>query len=78
MIHAVDRKTRLAACEFLHACTVFLVGASARLTPEMQAKRPFTQLFRNIFPLVVNLAADCDEVVRQLFHTLLIQVFISF
>jgi len=64
----------MAACEFLHASIVFLTGTISRRTEEMQQRYPLTPLYSKSIPVILHLAVDSDEVIRQLFRTLLIQV----
>lgn len=64
----------MAACEFLHASILFLTGTISRRTEEMQLRYPLTALYSKSFPVILHLAVDSDEVIRQLFHTLLFQV----
>jgi hypothetical protein len=66
----------MAACEFLHAAIVFLTGTASRRTEEIQQRYPLTPLYAKLFPVILTLAVDSEEVIRQLFHTLLIQVII--
>lgn len=69
-----ESETRMAACEFLHASIVFLTGTVSRRTEEMQQHYPLTPLYSKLFPVILILAVDSEEIIRQLFHTLLIQV----
>lgn len=64
----------MAACEFLHASVIFLTGTNSRRTEELRLRYPLAPLYAKIFPVILNLAADSDEIIRQLFHALLIQV----
>ena len=64
----------MAACEFLHASVILLTGTLSRRTEEMKKVYPLTPLYSKIFPVILNLAVDSEEVIRQLFNGLLIQV----
>lgn len=68
----------MAACEFLHASILFLTGTISRRTEEIQLHYPLTPLYSKSFPVILHLAVDSDEVIRQLFHSLLFQVLLSF
>lgn len=67
-------KTRMAACEFLHASVIFLTGTHSRRSEDLRLRYPLAPLYAKIFPTILNLAADSDEIIRQLFRALLIQV----
>ena len=69
-----ELKTRISACEFLHASVIFLTGTCSIRTEEYRQRFPFTSLYSKIFPTVLNLAVDVNDVIRQIFHGLLIQV----
>ena len=69
-----ELKTRLAACEFVHASVILLTGTCSTRTEEYRQRFPFTHLYANIFPVILQLAVDLNPVIRQLFHQLLIQV----
>lgn len=64
----------MAACEFLHASTVFMIGKHLQRSEEIRLRQPFTPLYSKIFPVILNLAVDTDPVIRQLFADLLLQV----
>ncbi|KAI9558578.1 hypothetical protein GHT06_015366 [Daphnia sinensis] len=74
VLHTSEIKTRMAACEFLHASMIFLTGTNSRRTEDLQRRNPLAPLYAKIFPTILNLAADSDEIIRQLFRALLIQL----
>ncbi|KAJ3220654.1 hypothetical protein HK099_004118, partial [Clydaea vesicula] len=70
-----ERKSKVAACELLHALTVFMIGKSAHRTKENESSQsPFHKLYIHIFPALFRLAADVDNVTRDLFRPLIFQL----
>uniref|UniRef100_A0A0P6IJU2 non-specific serine/threonine protein kinase n=1 Tax=Daphnia magna TaxID=35525 RepID=A0A0P6IJU2_9CRUS len=74
VLHTSEIKTRMAACEFLHASVIFLTGTHSRRSEDLRLRYPLAPLYAKIFPTILNLAADSDEIIRQLFRALLIQL----
>jgi len=72
-----DRKIRVAACEALHSLILLLIGRTAQQTNAMRQQRPMTALYGCIFPVAIALAADGDVVVRNLFDSLINQVWLA-
>lgn len=70
-----DLKIRVASCEFLHAVTIYLTGSFFNRTEANQLKDPLTQIYSKLFPVILSLAVDLDDLIRQLFSQLLTQVF---
>ncbi|RUP50947.1 hypothetical protein BC936DRAFT_136979 [Jimgerdemannia flammicorona] len=73
---SLDRKTKVAACELLHALVLFMIGNSAfraRNTKE-PIKSPYHRLYLHIFPFLLRLAIDVDQVARRLFRPLVAQL----
>jgi hypothetical protein len=76
-----DRKTKMSACEWLHSCTVYLVGKSAyRLDHEKQVRisfidwqSPYHRVFLRLIPVLIRLGVDLDTVTRDLFRRLVLQ-----
>ena len=64
----------MAACEFLHASVLLLIGRNSQRSDELRVRQPFTPLYSKIFPVVLTLAVDTENVIRQLFTDLLYQV----
>lgn len=63
-----DRQTRSAACEFLHASIMFMLGKEKQL--EIAHQGHLNSLWRHIFPTILTLACDVDLMVNQLFKPL--------
>ncbi|CAG8447868.1 11173_t:CDS:10, partial [Dentiscutata heterogama] len=73
---APDRKTKVFACELLHSIMLLMIGRSAfqaRSTAGPQ-KSPFYRIYRRIFPALLRLAIDTDQVPRKLFRRLVAQM----
>ncbi|CAG8572313.1 13750_t:CDS:10, partial [Acaulospora morrowiae] len=73
---APDRKTKVVACELLHSIMLFMIGKSAlkvRSTKGPQ-ESPFSKTYRRIFPALLRLAIDSDQVPRKLFQRLVSQM----
>eukprot|EP00897_Mesotaenium_endlicherianum_P010382 jgi/Mesen1/9372/ME000610S08690 len=79
LAHAAPlRQTKVAACEALHAVSVFLVGCSAKgpaRTPGLDSHFvDYEKVYRKLFPAILRLATDVDLVSRQLYEELSAQV----
>lgn len=73
--HSPDRKTKVAACELLHAITVYLVGKSAMQTDSNNnTSSSFTTLYTKLFPCLIRLAVDLESIARSLFRPLFLQL----
>ncbi|CAG8455683.1 16904_t:CDS:10, partial [Cetraspora pellucida] len=73
---APDRKTKVFACELLHSIMLLMIGRSAfqarsKAGPQ---KSPFYRIYRRIFPALLRLAIDTDQVPRKLFRRLVAQM----
>ncbi|EQC25814.1 hypothetical protein, variant [Saprolegnia diclina VS20] len=76
-LHAMDRPTKAAAAEALHAIALLLCGKTATLPhakSQSSEKTIFFCHWQLLLPVVVLLATDADSVIRALFHTLLFQL----
>ncbi|XP_076445486.1 DNA-dependent protein kinase catalytic subunit-like [Babylonia areolata] len=69
-----DRQTKVAACELLHSLTLYTVGRSAQQPGERQKRYPMEQLYSKLFPPLLALACDVEQVCRQLFEPLVMQL----
>lgn len=65
---AGDLKTRVTACELLHAVVIYMIGRSA------QANVNFSKQFARLLPVVFRLATDMEPVPRQMFEPFTKQV----
>uniref|UniRef100_A0A3P8W2M6 DNA-dependent protein kinase catalytic subunit n=1 Tax=Cynoglossus semilaevis TaxID=244447 RepID=A0A3P8W2M6_CYNSE len=69
-----DRQTKVAACELLHSLVVYMVGKSAQMVEGKSALPPMYKLHKRLFPVLLRLACDVDQVTRQLFEPLVMQL----
>ncbi|MEQ2187981.1 hypothetical protein GOODEAATRI_010271 [Goodea atripinnis] len=69
-----DRQTKVAACELLHSLVVYMVGKSAQMVEGENKVPPMFKLHKKLFPVLLRLACDVDQVTRQLFEPLVMQL----
>ncbi|XP_060920840.1 DNA-dependent protein kinase catalytic subunit isoform X2 [Labrus mixtus] len=69
-----DRQTKVAACELLHSLVVYMVGKSAQMVEGTNTLPPMYKLHKKLFPVLLRLACDVDQVTRQLFEPLVMQL----
>ncbi|KAF3703361.1 DNA-dependent protein kinase catalytic subunit [Channa argus] len=69
-----DRQTKVAACELLHSLVVYMVGKSAQMVEDKSSLPPMYKLHKRLFPVLLRLACDVDQVTRQLFEPLVMQL----
>uniref|UniRef100_A0A671MAS8 DNA-dependent protein kinase catalytic subunit n=1 Tax=Sinocyclocheilus anshuiensis TaxID=1608454 RepID=A0A671MAS8_9TELE len=69
-----DRQTKVAACELLHSLVIYIVGKGAQMTEDDKSAPPMYNLHRKVFPVLLRLACDVDQVTRQLFEPLVMQL----
>ena len=83
--NSTDKITRIAACELLHALILYMIGKSAT-NPNIKtgkgAKRKvqkeqayedsaaFAKLYAKLFPVIIRLATEIEQISRQLFEPL--------
>ncbi|XP_049981118.1 DNA-dependent protein kinase catalytic subunit [Alexandromys fortis] len=72
-LSASDRQTKVAACELLHSMIMFMLGRASQM-PEGQGWPPMYQLYKHTFPVLLQLACDVDQVTRQLYEPLVMQL----
>ena len=71
-----DRQVKVAACELLHGLVLAMIGQCAH-TPRDRSKpgqQSFCGLYKRIFPILLRLAIDVDQVARDMFKTLTTQL----
>ncbi|XP_053414339.1 DNA-dependent protein kinase catalytic subunit [Nycticebus coucang] len=71
---ASDRQTKVAACELLHSMVMFLLGKATQMPEGDQGAPPMYQLYKRTFPVLLRLACDVDQVTRQLYEPLVMQL----
>ncbi|BFZ03143.1 hypothetical protein BsWGS_06182 [Bradybaena similaris] len=69
-----DRQTKVAACELLHSLVLYALGRGAQMPGETQKKYPMEQLYRRLFPPLLALACDVEQVCKDLFEPLVMQL----
>ena len=75
-----NRQTKINACELLHAIVVFMIGRSVSDPGAMNEQQKnqkieiLDRIYTNIYPALFRLACDVDQFVRNLFHTLVMQM----
>ncbi|XP_031440254.1 DNA-dependent protein kinase catalytic subunit [Clupea harengus] len=69
-----DRQTKVAACELLHSLVVYMVGKGAQMAEGEMSAPPMYNLHKRVFPVLLRLACDVDQVTRQLFEPLVMQL----
>ncbi|XP_062426360.1 DNA-dependent protein kinase catalytic subunit [Rhea pennata] len=73
-LSASDRQTKVAACELLHSIVVYMLGKASQMPEERQGPPPMYQLYKRMFPVLLRLACDVDQVTRQLYEPLVMQL----
>ncbi|XP_066575742.1 DNA-dependent protein kinase catalytic subunit isoform X2 [Amia ocellicauda] len=69
-----DRQTKVAACELLHSVVVYMLGKGSQIPEGEKSTPPMYRLHKRIFPVLLHLACDVDQVTRQLFEPLVMQL----
>ncbi|KAL4240201.1 hypothetical protein ACF0H5_000995 [Mactra antiquata] len=68
------RQTKVAACELFHSLVIYAVGQSTT-QPGVDVQRvSMSPLFKHIFPAILKLACDVEQVAKQLFEPLTMQL----
>uniref|UniRef100_A0A2K6EWI3 DNA-dependent protein kinase catalytic subunit n=1 Tax=Propithecus coquereli TaxID=379532 RepID=A0A2K6EWI3_PROCO len=73
-LSASDRQTKVAACELLHSLVMFMLGKATQMPEGGQGTPPMYQLYKRTFPVLLRLACDVDQVTRQLYEPLVMQL----
>ncbi|KAI4886986.1 hypothetical protein NFI96_023481, partial [Prochilodus magdalenae] len=69
-----DRQTKVAACELLHSVVIYMVGKGVQMAEGEKSTPPMYNLHKRVFPVLLRLACDVDQVARQLFEPLVMQL----
>ncbi|KAJ3073015.1 hypothetical protein HDU98_002395 [Podochytrium sp. JEL0797] len=73
--YSPDRKTKVAANELLHALIVVMIGGSPSHRSDKDAQQsPYHKIYVKLFPVLLRLAVDLDNVTRELFRPLVFQL----
>ncbi|XP_010572684.1 PREDICTED: DNA-dependent protein kinase catalytic subunit isoform X5 [Haliaeetus leucocephalus] len=73
-LSASDRQTKVAACELLHGIVTYMLGRASQMPEGSQGPPPMYQLHKRLFPVLLHLACDVDQVTRQLYEPLVMQL----
>ncbi|XP_042320371.1 DNA-dependent protein kinase catalytic subunit [Sceloporus undulatus] len=73
-LSASDRQTKVAACELLHSIVIYMLGKASQMPEGQQISPPMSRLYKHIFPVLLRLACDIDQVTRQLYGTLVMEL----
>ncbi|XP_065059919.1 DNA-dependent protein kinase catalytic subunit-like isoform X2 [Rhopilema esculentum] len=69
-----DRQTKVVACELLHALTLFILGKSTQQANQMSRKEGMEGIYKHLFPALLKLGCDIEQVAEQLFRPLVFQM----
>lgn len=71
-----DRQVKVAACELLHGLALFMIGNAAfqAKTSKEANESDYHKLYLKIFPVMLRLAIDPDQVARDMFRLLYAQI----
>ncbi|CAM9241776.1 unnamed protein product, partial [Lampetra fluviatilis] len=64
----------VAACELLHAVVIYMLGLGVTAPQGAQGEAPHARLYRHTLPVLLRLGCDADQVTRQLFEPLMMQI----
>lgn len=70
LLHLVQ----VAACELLHSLVVYMVGKSAQMVEGETSLPPMYKLHKRLFPVLLRLACDVDQVCAQLLSDFIVIV----
>ncbi|KAL4648766.1 DNA-dependent protein kinase catalytic subunit isoform X1 [Arapaima gigas] len=73
-VSSADRQTKVVACELLHSMVVYMLGKSSQIPDDDKGSPPMYHLHKRIFPVLLRLACDVDQVTRQLFEPMVMQL----
>eukprot|EP00842_Homolaphlyctis_polyrhiza_P000953 jgi/Hompol1/1859/HPOL_005752-RA len=72
---SADRKTKIAAAEFLHSIITLMAGRSfVQNKNSPQNKSSFYNIFRRVLPIMLRISVDIDKTARSLFEALTKQI----
>lgn len=57
---------QVAACELLHSLVVYMVGKSAQMVEGKNTLPPMYKLHKRLFPVLLRLACDVDQVCDEI------------
>ncbi|GFR09046.1 DNA-dependent protein kinase catalytic subunit [Trichonephila clavata] len=68
------RQAKVAACEALHSLVLLMIGQGSILPDHFQKKYSMEALYKKLFPGLLELACDVEQVTKQLFRPLVLQI----
>ncbi|KAF9135211.1 hypothetical protein BGW39_004143 [Mortierella sp. 14UC] len=74
--HSLNRQIKVASCELLHSLVILMIGSSAfRARSSHDTKgSPFHRIYLKVFPALLRLAVDVDQVPQSLYRPLVSQL----
>ncbi|CAO3576402.1 unnamed protein product [Absidia cylindrospora] len=71
-----DRKIKVASGEFLHGLVLVMIGNSAFQARDRRGAvvSRYHQLYQHVFPVLIRLSVDLDQVTRDMFQSLVAQI----
>lgn len=57
-----NRQTKVAACELVHSLVLLLLGNVFTKSQQMKDKKPADDVFKKLFPVLLQLAVDIELV----------------
>ncbi|KAF9184663.1 hypothetical protein BGZ51_003206 [Haplosporangium sp. Z 767] len=74
--NSLNRQIKVASCELLHSLVILMIGSSAFRARDAQnpKKSPFHKIYLKVFPALLRLAVDVDQVPRSLYRPLVSQL----
>ncbi|XP_048363545.1 DNA-dependent protein kinase catalytic subunit isoform X2 [Sphaerodactylus townsendi] len=73
-LSASDRQTKVAACELLHSIVMYMLGKASQIPEGQESTQPMSRLYKRTFPVLLRLACDVDQVTRQLYEPLVMEL----
>ncbi|KAF9439193.1 hypothetical protein BGZ76_009365 [Entomortierella beljakovae] len=74
--NSLNRQIKVASCELLHSLMILMIGSSAFRARDAQdpKKSPYHKIFLKVFPSLLRLAVDVDQVPKSLFRPMVSQL----
>ncbi|KAK2178223.1 hypothetical protein NP493_553g02004 [Ridgeia piscesae] len=69
-----ERQTKVAACELLHSLVLYALGRGSQQRGAHATASQMAPLYRKLFPVVMQLSCDVEQVAKQLFEPLMMQL----
>lgn len=71
-LNSGDRQTKVSACECLFSIVTILLGSSSKVL--FHAEFKYEALFKSLYPVLLKLGCDIDEVTRQIYQPFCLQL----